>query len=170
MPADLLTPPEFDQSWTVQDTYQLCFSSDVLKDGVTLSVGPADAAPIITEKDVKRVYSGYTRIDPTNGGEKRDVVGELTPDAVERLQAYTAAHIGDTLAVRFNGQAAQELENRRADQQLHRRRNSAAGSLEDFEQKYLTTTCQERRETVGPAVTVAMHEAGNRIHRDVSTP
>jgi hypothetical protein len=106
----LFEMPEL-EGWAVveEEDHQIGFDRTRLRDGVTLRIGPPGGPAVLTEADIEAVASG--RVVHRSGREERHttVMLTVTPEAERRLEAYAAAHRGETLGLDLNGEARDEI-------------------------------------------------------------
>ncbi len=135
LPDDLFDVPD-EPGWTIEEhtTASVVFSKTKLKPGITLHVGPPDGEPIVTEKDIADVSSGWERDE----GAYRAVTAKLTSAANARLQAYTRAHVGETLTISFNDEILEEVPIGAAMRNLSLNITQHGMTLEEWEKSYLT--------------------------------
>jgi len=136
----LFTPPDLNGWWIFADEIrEVWFSRTSLRAGVSLSIGPAGGPAVVTEEDVDAVLSG--RIVRASDAAAPRMTIFLAPklEGVEKIRSYTAAHLGESLQVDFNGETRYEIRIGGvigAEMQLD---VSALGlTPEEFERRFLT--------------------------------
>lgn len=136
LPDDLFDVPD-EPGWTIEDhtIVSVAFSKTKLKQGIALRVGPLDGEPVVTEKDIADVASGWER----NEGMYRSVTVELTPAGRDRLQTYTGAHVGEVLTIVFNREILGEVLIGGPMQNLQLDITSSGMTFEEWGQNYLTS-------------------------------
>ena len=131
------------EEWEFTDNIvtHLDSSRGVLKSGVGFCVRTQDGATVLTEEDIVAVPGGrmITTLKDDEKTVKMYIDLRLAEEAQDRLEAFTAAHVGEKLSIDFNGEVQQEIV-------IHRGRKSVGGfdlsalaeTLEEFQALYLT--------------------------------
>jgi hypothetical protein len=141
LPGELFEIPETDDWEIVDETvHEVGFFRTSLGESVTLSIGPAGGPPIMTERDVAAVLSARAVREPGADSFPRTMIFmTLTPEGAQRVHSYTAAHVGESLTVDFNGESRYEIRIGGAIGAEMRIDVSALGlTPEQFEERYLT--------------------------------
>jgi hypothetical protein len=107
---ELFREPDL-SGWQVVEerVHQVEFARDSLRDGVTLRIGPADDAPVLTEDDVAAVLSGKAVWAAGAESPRRTIDLRATPSSARRLAEYTRAHRGESVVLNFNGEVVREI-------------------------------------------------------------
>lgn len=126
--------------WTIYDQMheKRRFIHTSLKTGVTLRIGPADGALVITEKDVLSCDYGIATQSADFTHKRTMVYLTLKAEAAERMEAFTTKHVGKKLPFDFNDEI-------RLEPRIYSPLNNKFGidisslgiSLEQFEHDYL---------------------------------
>jgi len=102
---ELFTPPDLDGWWVTGDEIrEVWFSRNALRAGVRLSIGPAGGPALMTERDVDAVLFARTVRESGAAAPRMAIFLAPTPEGVRNVRSYTAAHLGETLQVDFNGE------------------------------------------------------------------